>query len=324
MNLSSMDLNLLLVLDAVLVERSVVGAARRLHVTSPAISNALGRLRGALGDPVVTRCGRGIVPTPRALQLAPIVARALRELDGAIGGGFFDPTSFSGQFTLAIADAGQIARLPGLAQRMAKELPRAKLRVIGIDTMVALGGLEGTEVDMAIGVPSSRPGMHRLPLYHEQAVLVARSAHARLREVATQRALERERYVDVQIAFGQTTREVEAGFERLGMKRDVAAIVPTFTAAATLVAATDLLATIPESVVTALGGQLGLRTMKSPLRMDPTPMHLWWHERTHRDPAMQLFRERVVVSSGGSSLTGKEPRSSRSPPRLADRRGTRR
>src|SRR4051812_44696496 len=151
-NLSAIDLNLLVVLDAVLAERSVARAAKRLHVTPPAISNALARLRGALGDPIVTRSGRGIVPTPRALQLGPAVARALRDIDAAIHGAAFDPRTAEVVLTLAVADAGQLARLPALTGLVTATLPRARLRVVSVDTMIALGGLAGTEVDAAIGV----------------------------------------------------------------------------------------------------------------------------------------------------------------------------
>src|SRR5258708_31457701 len=114
MSISRLDLNLLVVLDTVLAERSVARAARRLHVTPSAISNALARLRAALGDPLVTRVGRGIVPTPRAVALAPALQRALLDLELAVAEDVFDPATTTKQFTLAIADAGQIARLPGL------------------------------------------------------------------------------------------------------------------------------------------------------------------------------------------------------------------
>src|SRR3954469_5511536 len=138
-------------LDTVLAERSVVRAARRLHVTPPAISNALARLREALGDPIVTRSGRGIVPTPRALELGPAIARALGDIQRALHGEAFDPRTAQVVLTLAVADAGQLARLPTLASAVERHLPQARLRVVNVDTLLALGGLGGTEVDVAIG-----------------------------------------------------------------------------------------------------------------------------------------------------------------------------
>src|SRR4051812_5096873 len=138
-------------LDTVLAERSVVRAARRLHVTPSAVSNALARLRSALGDPLLVRSGRGVVPTPRAAALAPAISRALRELDHAVYGEAFDAATTDRELTLAVADVGQLVRLPSIVKALATRMPRARLRVVSIDGLVALGGLSGTQVDVVIG-----------------------------------------------------------------------------------------------------------------------------------------------------------------------------
>src|SRR5215217_6757290 len=116
--IGAIDLNLLLVLHTVLSERSVVRASERLHVTPSAISNSLARLRELLDDPLVTRQGRGIVPTPRAAELAPAVARALRELDVALFATRFERATCTRTFTLAVADAGQLTYGPRIATQM--------------------------------------------------------------------------------------------------------------------------------------------------------------------------------------------------------------
>lgn len=296
-NLSSLDLNLLLVLDAVLAERSVARAAARLHVTPPAISNALVRLRDALGDPIVTRSGRGIVPTPRALELGPAIARALGEIERALHGEVFDPRRTQVTLTLALADAGQLARLPRLAALVLTHLPEARLRVVNVDAMLALGGLGGTEVDVAIGVSHAAPGIHRQPIYSERYVVVARTHHPRLGARAGRRALGAERHVEVHVALGKPSPVVERAYQKLGVKRSIAMAVPNFTAAAAVVAATDLVAAIPESVVQALSPALALRIVTTPLRIPPSPMYLSWHQRTHTDPALTLFRQLIMEAS---------------------------
>jgi len=293
-SLSSLDLNLLVVLDAVLSERSVARAARRLHVTPSAISNALARLRAALGDPLVTRSGRGIVPTPRAAELAPAIARALRELDQAVHGAAFDPATTTRSFTLAVADAGQVVRLPRLAKLIGAEMPSARLRVVGIDSLVSLGGLAGTEVDVAIGIGEKGPGLHAEPLYQERTVLVARRANSAFSTRLSRAALAALRHVAVEMAPGRGLRD-RAGFAyaRAGIPRDVAMVVPTFTAAAAVVAATDLVATLPASLVEVLGARLGLRVVRAPVPLHSVTMNLCWHDRTHADPAMIAFRDLV-------------------------------
>ncbi|HEY4055340.1 MAG TPA: LysR family transcriptional regulator [Kofleriaceae bacterium] len=300
MNLSALDLNLLLVLDAVLAERSVARAARRLHVTPPAISNALSRLRATLGDPIVTRSGRGIVPTPRAMQLGPAIACALQTIDEALHGETFDPATASPQLTVAMADAGQIARLANIAALLGSKLPKARLRVVSVDTMVALGGLAGTEVDVAIGVHDPAPQIHRQQIYDEKFSLVIRREHPRFGSSRGRSAraslsqLAEERFVEVHVAFGKPSRLVQKAFTSIGLIRDIAAIVPSFTAAAALVARTDLVGVLPASVADVLGPSLGLAVLPSPVKIPPAPMFMSWHQRTHVDPAMKLFRDVIA------------------------------
>jgi DNA-binding transcriptional LysR family regulator len=116
-SLAGIDLNLFLVLHAVLSEWSVTRAAQKLHVTQSAVSNALARLRELLGDPLFVRHGRGLVPTPRAQELAPLMQRAMGELQAAVDGSAFVPAQSTRRFTLAWSDAQAIAHLPALLPR---------------------------------------------------------------------------------------------------------------------------------------------------------------------------------------------------------------
>jgi DNA-binding transcriptional LysR family regulator len=300
-SLSQLDLNLLLVLDTVLSERSVVRAARRLHVTPSAISNSLARLRVALRDPLVIRSGRGIVPTPRAAGLAPSLKRALSDLERAVENDGFDPATTARQFTLAVSDAVQITRLPRIARLLAREMPRARLRVVGIDTYLSSGGLAGTEVDLAIvGVVDKGPTIHTTTLYEEVSVLVARRGHRRVGGRMTKRQLAELQHVEVQVAPGRGYRELARSYERLGIVREVAVVVPSFIAAAAVVAQTDLVATLPGNLIEVLGERLGLRVISAPAPKITTEIMLAWHERTHDDPPMRAFRDLVVRAAGAS------------------------
>jgi DNA-binding transcriptional LysR family regulator len=295
--LSELDLNLLVVLDTVLAERSVARAARRLHVTPSAISNSLARLRHALGDPLVTRSGRGVVPTPRAAALLPALGRALREIDLAIHGDAFDPASTTRQFTLAIADAGQIVQVPRFASDFAGAMPRAALRIVGIDTLLSSGGLAGTEVDAAVAALEDRtPGVHVQPLYEEHSVLVARRDHPLAGAPVSRRQLGSLRHVDVQVAPGKGYRGLASAYARLAVPRDVALVVPSFVAAAAIVADTDLVATLPESLVRRFGGTFGIQVLTSSAPRVSVAVKLAWHERTDQDGAMRVFRELVAIS----------------------------
>ncbi len=302
MSISAFDLNLLLVLDTVLHERSVAQAAKRLHVTPSAISNGLAKLRIALGDPLVTRRGRGIVPTPRAEELAPALARALAELERVVTHGPFDSATCTRTFTLAMADAGQVASLPAIAAAFAKAMPHARLRVVGIESLLTLGDLGSTEVDLHFGIRATGPGIHAQALYDEPTVLVARARHPEQRSKLTRPRLASLQHVAVEMAPGRGFRDpIAASYARARTPRTVALSVPSFATAAAVAAATDFVTTLPQSLFAALGRALGLTALKGPIPAHAVSMALCWHERTHTDPAAMAFRA-LVQSALGSTL----------------------
>jgi DNA-binding transcriptional LysR family regulator len=299
-SITTLDLNLLVVLDSVLSERSVARAARRLHVTPSAVSNALARLRVELGDPLIARSGRGIVPTPRAAELGPALARALRDLDQAVHREAYDPLTTTRRLTLAVADAGQLVRLPPIAERMALEMPLARLRVVGIDSLVSLGGLAGTEVDVALGAGEHGTGVRSEALFVERIALIARRAHPITKQRVSKAVLASLRHVAIEMAPGKGFRDLAAvAFAKAGVPREVVMTVPSFTAAAAIVAGTDLVACVPASLLEVLGPRLGLRVVSGPVPAYTVTMSLSWHERTHADPALMSFRELVRRSLRG-------------------------
>jgi DNA-binding transcriptional LysR family regulator len=296
-SLSQIDLNLLLVLDAVLSERSVVRSAQRLHVTPSAVSNSLARLRSLLGDPLVIRSGRGIVPTPHAASLAPSLKRALSELESVVQKDVFDPLTTARQFTLALADATQISRFPEIVDQIGREMPRAHLRAVGIDTYVSSGGLSSIEIDAALVAREDKaPGVHAMPLYKESSVLAARRGNRHARGRITKSQLAALHHVDVQVAPGRGYSELAQTYMRLGIDRRVAVTVPSFIAAATVIANTDLVATIPSTLMELLGECFGLRVVTGPAPKIVSEIKLTWHERTDNDPAMRAFREAIRLA----------------------------
>ncbi|MCY1060074.1 LysR family transcriptional regulator [Nannocystis sp. SCPEA4] len=294
MSASSVDLNLLLVLHTVLTERNVARAAERLHVTPSAVSNALARLRAALGDPLVTRKGRGIVPTPRALELAPGLARVVRELELMLSVAPLEPASCTRTFTLAVADLGQVVWSPLLAAAMRREMPLAHLRLVGIDTLVSLGDLSASEIDLHLGIPAKGPGIYAEPLLEERSVLVARRDHPVFDRRVTRRALGELRHVRVEMVPGKNFRDpFAATYARAGVPREVVMTVPSYTTAAEIVAASELVTMLPLSFLRARGEGLGLREVNAPLPAHATRIAMCWHERTHADPAARAFRALV-------------------------------
>lgn len=288
MSIASVDLNLLVVLHTVLAEQHVARAAARLHVTPSAVSNALARLRSELGDPLVTRKGRGIVPTPRALELAPQLARAIRELEQVLESAPFAAATCTRTFTLATADVGQTVRVPAIVAALRTAMPRAQLRVVGIDALISLGDLASPEVDLHIGLAGTGPGLHAEPLLVEPTQLVARRAHPIARRPSPT-ALGRLHHVRVDMVPGRRFTDVFAkAFETAGIAREIAVTVPSFASAAAIVRASDLVTMLPESLVTR-----DLRVLPLPFPPHVTKLAMSWHDRTHLDPAARAFRDVV-------------------------------
>ncbi|MFE8596194.1 LysR family transcriptional regulator [Archangium violaceum] len=320
MNLSSLDLNLLLVLHTVLEEKSVAKAAASLHVTSSAVSNALGRLRGLLGDPLLVRHGRGLVPTRKAIELAPRLRAALEELQGALEGSAapFVPAQTDRMFTLACSDNDQIARVPGIAAAFSARMPRATLRIVSIDQLEATDGLASGQVDAVIApLEAAGPGLHAAELYRDEAVMVVRRDHPKVGKRLSKQAFNELGHVDIWLSIegpGLGHRFIEGFFQRHGLRRSVSLIVPGFAAAAMAAATTDLIAGLPRLVAEALAQHLPLRVVELPVAPPPFQMHLLWHERTHADEGARFFRELVLGAMRTSPSTRDEQVGPRSPP----------
>jgi DNA-binding transcriptional LysR family regulator len=228
------------------------------------------------------------------MELAPAIARAMRELELALVAAPFDPASCTRTFTLAVADVGQVAWVPRLATAMRRELPLAHLRVVGIDALVSLGDLASSEIDLHLGVAGKGPGLHAEPLLEEPSLLVARRGHPALGRRLSRRALAELRHVRVEMVPARNFRDPYAAtFARANVPREVVMTVPSFSAAAEVVAASDLVTMLPSSLLTAKGPSLGLSPLVTSLPRHVTKFAMSWHERTHADPAARAFRALV-------------------------------
>jgi DNA-binding transcriptional LysR family regulator len=303
MNLSSIDLNLFVMLHVVLEERSATRAAERLHVTQSAVSNAIARLRAVLGDPLVVRSGRGLAPTPRAEELAPFVAQAVSQLQLAIDrGAAFVPEASERRFTLALSDNHQTSEAARITEVFERKLPRAALRFVSNDYLVATDGLATGDVDAAV-MPSmiQTPGLRGRPVFEEQACLVVRRDHPRVRGKLTPKLFNELPHIDVEVVLGRTGvghRLAEQHWRGAGLERKVAVSVPYFTTAAMVASRTDCIAGLPSRLAKVLCRHLPLKVASTTFPMPKMGLSLVWHERTDADPGGRFFRDMVVRAVG--------------------------
>ncbi|MCA9718948.1 MAG: LysR family transcriptional regulator [Myxococcales bacterium] len=291
-NISALDLNLLVVVDAVLQERSATLAASRLHLTQSAVSNALRRARALFDDPLVVRSGRGFALTPRGESIAPRLAALLEETRALIhDSAGFRPQTSARRFTIACTDAVTSVLLPALLPRFAAALPRAQLRVVTLDAVMT--GLERADVDLLIGAPPRvQPGCQGEVLFEDPLVVLARADHP-----AIGRRLALETYAGLPHAelalFGEPEDQVDRALARHKLRRRIQVTAPHITALPFLVAGSDRVATLIRSVARAYTGSLALRGHAPPLELPPVVIQQIWHRRRDDDAGGALLRELV-------------------------------
>lgn len=295
--LAGFDLNLLLVLDALLAERHVTRAAARLGLTQSAASHALSRLRALLGDPLLVRGpGGAMVPTPRAEALQPALRQALAHLDRALRGTpAFEPATARRTFRVATTDYGELVLLPPLIAALTREAPEVDLWAVQIPTDPADALAAGT-VDCAIGVWRDRPwpaGIYQKKLFDERFTCVVRRGHP-----AAKQRLTLARYVSLPHVLiapgGRPGSFVDEALADLGKTRRVAVTVAHFLVAPHVVTASDMIVTIPARVARALAKPLRLALLEAPLELPGFTMSMVWHERAHQDPAQRFLREQLT------------------------------
>lgn len=286
----SLDLNLLVALDVLLEEQSVQGAARRLHLSEPAMSRTLGRIRKALGDPVLVRAGRRMVPTPHALAVRAEVSAVVERARALFAPGRdTDLRAVSRTFTIIGHDA--LAALYGarLLARAAAEAPGIRIRFLAESHVDAPVLRQGT-ADLEIGViDSTAPEVHHELLYEDRMVGVVRAGHPLLEGELTPERFAGEAGHLIVSRRGKLHGPVDAALAELGLERRVVGTVGTFPASLFVLRDTDLIGLISYWTV-PLAATLGLVVFDVPLRLPALKLGLAWHPRHDADPAHAWLR----------------------------------
>jgi DNA-binding transcriptional LysR family regulator len=293
-NVSSVNLNLLAALDALITERSVTRAASRLGVTQSAMSNSLQRLRELYDDPLFHRVGRGIVPTPRALAIGPQLRDGLALLGATLTTTGFDPATTDRTFVLALSDYVEFVLVPPLLHRLAQVAPNIRIVVVPWGRHEIPEALASGDVDLMIGFYDKVPPRHEEQiLFSDEYVCIVRKGHPK---VSTKLTLAR--YVELDHVIVSQTRDsvgsVDIALGKLGKKRRVGARVSHFLMVPRLVADTDFVAAISRRAAEPFVKTFGLRLFKPPLPLLTGRIGQVWHARQATDPAAIWLRQTIA------------------------------
>ena len=294
MNVSELDLNLnlLLVLDAIAGEGSVTVAGERLGLSQPAMSNALARLRKRFGDPLFVRTPRGMRPTPFAQQLAEPVREALRLIQAALQQhAGCEPKTSDNTFRFYMSDIGEMVFLPGLLERIKHDAAGVKIEVVRIPIKDVHAALETGGIDLAVGfLPGLTTGMRRQSLFREHYVCMLRADHPLIGAKISVKQFREAAHVLVSYA-GTGHQVIEETFVAEGLSGRIAVRVPHFLVVPMILARTDLIVTVPSRVATVFAQLGNFKVLKLPIAMPSFEVRLHWHQRYHQDPANRWLRE---------------------------------
>jgi DNA-binding transcriptional LysR family regulator len=293
MDISKIDLNLLLVLHHLLLKKRVSAVAEVLGMSQPAVSSALGRLRAALGDELFLRTQGGMAPTPYALQLAEPVAMALDGLQQALNvRAAFDPASSTRCFTIAMTDVGEMYFLPVLVDTLTRSAPGVTLQVLSVTQASLKEDMATGRVDLAMGLlPQLQAGFFQQALFSQKYICLMRQDHP----LAAEQPLSLSSFTQAEhvriVAAGTGHGRVDVALENQKLRRQFRLTVPHYVALGDVLSHSDLLATVPERFADRTLAPFGLIKRDLPIPLAESAIHQFWHSRLHRDPGHQWLRK---------------------------------
>lgn len=294
MHISRVDLNLYVIFDTVFTEGGITAASRKLNLSQPAVSHALTRLRGLLGDPLFERHGRSMVPTPLARAIAGPVRAALRHLEGTLHeSARFDPATSERRFTLAFRDVLELILVPPLMKSLGRTAPGIELVAARMDRRSLesdlFTGIVDVGIDVLLPVP---PEIRREQVLAEPMVVLARKNHPALKRRLSLEAYLAEEHIQI------SSRRRGPGLEDMALARDGVARrirlrCQHYGTACRTVSMTDLLATMPARYAKVVNKPYGNEIVPLPLKDTLLELYLYWHENADADPAGAWLRQQL-------------------------------
>ena len=313
------DLNLLVVFDVILKERSIAAAAQRLGLSQSAASHALARLRRLVGDELFMRDASGVHPTARALELATPVQQALGAIAEALVSRDFVPAQAARTLTIAASDYTCMLIVPRLIERITVAAPGIDLRVVPAGRLDVIRQLDDARIDLAIGWFAAVPARFgRATLLEEDYVFIVRSGHPLLTGGATSERILGYPHVVVDYT-GNADNLIDGFFPERGVLRRVhmekavleaqrggaigriAARVPNFGVVPEVVTHTDLVASLPRRIALDLCDRHRVELIEPPLATTPVAVEVLWHWRSDVDRGVHWLREQIGQAASDDS-----------------------
>ena len=295
MNLRSLDLNLLLVFDAIYTERSISKAASRLNLSQPGVSNSLRRLRKSLEDPLFKRDAQGMLPTPRAKTLREPIRQALDLLESGLRSDeSFDFAGSIREFVIAVEDYGEAIVLPRFVDWLASAAPNIRVRIRPETSSALQVELREGTVDLALDYFTLEgTGFNSRCVLSETLVCLARQDHPNIGERMNLETYLALRHVVIE-PHPMAKSMIDLTLAKRGLKRHITLTVPHFLSMPVVVQSSDMICTLPRRMAYLYADHFRLKTYSVPLRMPEFPVYLIWHDSFDNDPGHLWLRNHII------------------------------
>lgn len=294
MNTKRVDFNLLVTFEALLAERNVTRAAQRLHLSQPALSSQLSRLRELFGDQLFIPSHRGMTPTAKALEIEAPLKAALHQLRAVVTvAREFDPARDSLTLRIAASDYMQASVLLDFTLALRQQAPGVRVALRTLDVARLEEQLEKGEVDLALLTPELIPeALRSRQLFDERYVLIVRKGHPAARRGLTAETFAELEHVIVSPRGGGFSTAADQVLESMGLRREVVVSASSFLIALDMVRRSDVVALVPERLVRNRMGNL--RVLEPPIPVPGFSMSMAWHDRAHGDLAQRWLRQQLL------------------------------
>jgi DNA-binding transcriptional LysR family regulator len=296
MNLNSLDLNLLVALDALLREANVSRAAMRIGLSQPATSHALQRLRDLIGDPLLVRVGSRMEPTPRALCLRAPLAQTLEQVRGLFVPDAFDAARSERLFRLMMPDLAVELLMPSLMEKITGAAPSVRIDVVPWRGPAIFHAEFARTIDLVISIGNAFNGFHRQLLYTDSDALAVRRQHPAGHRLSKRDAFLDARHVAVVIR-GQNEDLIDPWLRTKGIERKISLVVPGYIEALHVTARTDLVAFVPRRLIAALAKQLSLQTVTPPWDPGIDEQYMFHPTWAQMDPG-SIWLRKIMLGIG--------------------------
>ena len=285
------DLNLLVVFDAIYRLRNLTAAGRTLGLSQPAMSHALDRLRTTFKDPLFVRLPRGLQPTPLANELAPALMEGLGTIRGGLERRTFDPAQSTRIFNLAMGDIAEVVQLPYLLRELRANAPHVRLHTTEIPGPRLRDALGDGEVDMATGDYKLGAGCRDVTLYEADYACVLRADHPNIgTRLTLQQFKAAEHILVAPKGVSHHTQVIERAMTNRKVNARIAVQVSHFHGVMALITSSDLIATIPNRLAQFMKQFANIKVLAPPIPLPKIRVSLYWHERFHREPGNAWLR----------------------------------